>query len=332
MLKIPPIANTRHVSRNFTQMKHPIKFLGILIIFFCFSNIKAETWNEPWQKEIIEKSDYLVFGEVINNDGKEAVIVIKKNLGENKTSDTIVVNDFFLLDLTSSSGQNLKFPLNKGVFYYLFLKKNNSGNYSLPTPTSGFANVDENNMVYATYRHSYHMCLIPQSIYEMTYKNIWSYYKTKKFDKEKVLDFINIELKKKPANFDDKEINDFFLQHAALESAYLLNLTPNIDEVIKFANSDNFHSKVSAIQLLGNYKNKQADTFLFNVVEKSEYDNFQKVIAIWSLKKSGNEYYIKKLKEIKATLSNDKKGFGGNLMDPRIGTFFPSPKVAVESL
>src|SRR5690606_21441609 len=156
-----------------------------------------------------------------------------------------------------------------------------------------------------------------------TYKNIWNYYKNKKFDKEEIMTFINKELSEKPATFDDKEIDTFFLQHSALETAYLLNLAPNLDEVLKFAKSDNFHSKVSAIQLLGNYKNEKAASFLFSIVQNDEFDNFQKVVAIWALKKSNNKKYIQKLKEVKNKLSDKAKAFGGNLMDPRVGTHFP---------
>ncbi|WP_209391408.1 hypothetical protein [Chryseobacterium sp. RR2-3-20] len=269
---------------------------------------------------------------MIENKGKDAKVIINKNFGQNKINDTITINNFFLLNYTSNSGENIKFPLTKGTSYYLFLKKNDSGSFSLPTPTSGFANIDENKKVYATYRHSYHMALIPQNIYEMTYKNIWNYYKNKKFDKEEIMTFINKELSEKPATFDDKEIDTFFLQHSALETAYLLDLAPNLYEVLKFAKSDNFHSKVSAIQLLGNYKNEKAESFLFSIVQNDEFDNFQKVVAIWALKKSNNKKYIQKLKEVKNKLSDKAKGFGGNLMDPRVGTHFPSPKEAVEKI
>lgn len=313
-------------------MAHLIRITTILLFILSFSNLKAETWNEPWQKEIIEKSDYFVLGKVIEKTDSFAKIKVEKNFGDKTLPEVIIIDDYFLLELTSSSGQELENDLENNISFYLLLKMNSKGNFSLPTPTSGHARLDENKNVYATYRHSYHLALVPQSIYELTFNNIWDYYKRNIINEKEINDFINRELKNKPASFDEDEINDFFLQHVALETAYLLDLTPDFNEVIKFAKSDNFHSKVSALQLLGNYKTKEANEFLFNSIQDLNYDNFQKVISIWAIKKNGDIVFINKLKSIKDNLSDEETGFGGNIMDPRVGTYFPTPKIAVESL
>lgn len=218
-------------------MKPILKVVLIVLCSLNLINTNAETWNEPWQKEIIQKSDCLVLGEVLDADNKAVKVKVIKGFGDNKTADEITIDGFFLLTLTSSSGRGVHFNLEAGKKYYLFLKKNDTGNYSLPTPTSGYAYVDDEQNVIATYRHSYHQALVPQDIYELTYQNIWSYYKKKKYNS-----------------------------------------------------------------------------------------------AIWSLERIGDKAYISKLKKMQNELSDEDGGFGGNIMDPRVGTYFPSPRGAVSSL
>src|SRR5690606_7803493 len=98
--------------------------------------------------------------------------------------------------------------------------------------------------------------------------------------------------------------------------------------VEKFANSENYHSRISAIQLMGNINSTECKDFLFTTLTNEKFTNFEKVIAVWALKKIGDEKYIEKIKKIKDNLSDEEDGFGGNIMDPRIGTYFPSPKQA----
>lgn len=318
--------------KHANTMKYLTRVLGILIVFFFTAKLKAETWNEPWQKEIIQKSQFFILGKVIENDGKNAKISVEKKFGNEQIPNEIVIDNYFFFQLTSGSGHEIHNNLEKAVSYYFLLTKNKNNNYSLPTPTSGFAEINEDKKVRATYRHSYHQALISQDIYEMTYKNIWSYYKYKTFDNNQINQFINLQIGKKAAGFSEEEISDFYLQHSALETAYLLDLTPSIEQVFKFAKSENFHLRVSALQLMGNYNTKQSNDFLLNSVKNKNVDNFEKVIAIWAIKKSNDKEYIKELKLLEKSLSTEETGFGGNIMDPRVGTYFPDPRQAVEDL
>ncbi len=293
----------------------------------------AETWNEPWQKEIIKKADYFVLARVFSNvDSIGTRIQIIKYFGNQKLTGEILINGFSLLKMTSSSGHGVHLNFEEDQTVYLFLTKQKNGNYSIPTPTSGFAVLDEEKNVYATYRHSYHQALISQDVYEKTYTEIWNYYRTSDFNKENILPFINEYIDKEPAGFEENEISNFFLQHAALETAYLLDITIDLDRLKKFIESDNFHSRVSALQLLSNSDNKKTKEYLFDFIKNEENENFEKVIAIWSLNKMGRKEYKDKLIAIAENLSDEETGFGGNIMDPRVGTYFPSPKRAVEEL
>ena len=310
---------------------HKIKLLIILILSLGIqTNLKAETWDEPWQKEIIQKAEYFVLANVIELDSLGVHLEILQNFGQNKLPDKILINGFSLLNLRSSSGQGVHYDFEKGKKLYFLLTKNEDGNFAIPTPTSGFAVLDEENNVYATYRHSYHQALIPKDIYEMTYQAIWNYYHNLEYDKNSVMEFINEQIKKEPAGFEENEISTFFLQHASLETAYLLDIPIELSRIEKFANSDNFHSKVSSVQLMSLLDDLVTKEYLFEFIQSDNNDNFEKVIAIRSLKKIGGKEYNNKLKEIANTLSDEETGFGGNIMDPRVATSFPTPREAVK--
>ncbi len=314
-----------------------MKIIKITLFLFLTltaqTKVSAETWNEPWQKEIIKKADYFVLGRVLSNiDSIGTEIEIIKFFGNQKLTGKILINGFSLLQMTSSSGHGVHLDFEKDQIFYFLLTKREDGNYAIPTPTSGFAILDEDKNVYATYRHSYHQALVSQEIYEKTYTEIWNYYKTSEFNKENILPFINEYIDKEPAGFVESEISTFFLQHAALETAYLLDITIELDRLKKFVESDNFHSRVSALQLLSNSKDKRTKEYLFDFIKNENNENFEKVIAIWSLSKIGGKEYKNKLIAIVDIVSDEETGFGGNIMDPRIGTHFPSPKSAIEEL
>lgn len=310
------------------------KLIILLILTLAMnSNVSAETWNEPWQKEIIKNADYFVLAKVLSNvDSIGTEIEVIKYFGNQKLEGRILINGFSLLNMTSSSGHGVHLNFEKDQTLYFLLNKRNDGNYAIPTPTSGFAVLDSDKNVYATYRHSYHQALIPQDVYEKTYTEIWNYYKTGEFEKGRILQFINEYIDKSPAGFEEEEISTFFLQHAAMETAYLLNIQIELDRLKKFVEYENFHSRVSALQLLGNSDTESTKEYLFDFISNEQRENFEKVIAIWSLKRIGGEKYKNKLLAIANNLSDEETGFGGNIMDPRVGTRFPSPKEAVEEL
>jgi len=311
-----------------------LKIILFLILTLTIqTKVTAETWDEPWQKEIIKNADYFVLAKVLSNiDSIGTEIKILKYFGNQKLEGKILINGFSLLNMTSSSGHGTHLDFEKDQIIYFLLTKRKDGNYAIPTPTSGFAVLDEDKNVYATYRHSYHQALVPQDIYEKTYTEIWNYYKTSKFNRENVLQLINENIDKEPAGFDENEISTFFLQHATLETAYLLDISIGLERLKKFVESDNFHSRVSGLQLLSNSDNEETKEYLFNFVNNEQNENFEKVIAIWSLNKIGGKKYKEKLIEISENQSDEETGFGGNIMDPRVGTHFPSPKEAIEQL
>ncbi len=309
------------------------RFIAVLLSILVSTIVShAETWDEPWQKEILQKADYFILAEVIDDNEDWVKLKLIKNFGDKTLPDELLIDDFFMLNMTSSSGHGVHFRFQKGQKFYFFLKKNANGNYSLPTPTSGFANLNAENNVVATYRHSYHQALVTQDAFEFTYKNIWSYFKKGKYDVDSINRFVQQQLSQPPAGFEEDQVALFFLQHVALETAYLLGIKPSFALIEKFALSDNFHSRISALQLLGNLNTKESKELLLSTMKNELFGNFEQVIAIWALKRINDTSYIKKLKGMSDQASDEMIGFGGNIMDPRVGTRFPSPKEAIEAL
>lgn len=306
-----------------------VKFLLLLVtILMVQLKVNAHSWNEPWQKEIIMRADYFILAEIVSEtDSIGTKVKVIKHFGEQELKGEILITNHFKV---SAHGSHSRFK--KGKKYYLFLNKDKDGGYITETPTSSFAELDNDNNVTATYRHSYHQALVSKDIYEKTYIEIWNYYKTSHYNKENVITFINETLKTKPAGFEPNEVATFFLQHVAMETAYLLDITIELDVLNKYLEFDNFHSKVSALQLLRHSNQKKAKQYLFDFIKKEGDNNFEKVIAIWSLAKNGGKKYKNKLREIQNELSEESLGFGGNIMDPRVSTFFPSPRGAVANL
>ena len=304
--------------------------LTALTLFIIFSS-QATTWDEPWQKEIIQQSEYFVFGKVLTANDSVVTIEIENSVGES-LSGTITLDGFFMLDICSwSSGHGPEFHFGEGDEGYFFLKKGENGNYQIPTPTSGFDRVVDDK-IHATYRHTYHQAAIPLEAYELTYTEIWNKYHSNTFDKEKILEYINEQLSLDPAGFEEDEIDLFFKQHAALESVYLLDLEFDFETLEKFASCDNFHSRISAIRAMNGQDKEKVSSFLLDYLVDKKMDEFSKVIAIWTLWKIEDAKIQSKLWKLRKKLSDDDNGFGGNIMDPRVCTHFPSPKNAVINL
>jgi hypothetical protein len=303
----------------------------ILLVFLTSISCFATTWDEPWQEEIIKQSEYFIFGKVIEASDSNIVVAVEKSFGA-KPADKIVIDDFFMLQLCSlSGGDNPGFSFEPGNQGYFFLKKGENGNYQMPTPTSGFAGIIDGK-VHATYRHSYHMAAVPIDVFELTYNEIWSKFRKATFDTTKITQFINENLSHKPAGFSEDEIDLFFLQHASLETAFLCGIPLDFQVLKKIADSDNFHSGVSALMAFANVHTEESVKYLFKYITDNKKKNFHKVIAIWTLWGYADDDIRQQLVEMTDQLSDEDTGFGANIMDPRICTFFPTPKGAVKHL
>jgi hypothetical protein len=248
------------------------------------------------------------------------------------------VEAFSLLRLTSiSSADETKFPFKKGQTYYFFLTKQKDGKtWALATPTAGYARVEDGN-VYATYRHSFHQALVPQELYEATMKAIFLKTHGKEVDADALRKTLLPILKRAPqvAPKDAKEKDQarrFFEQHAALETLVYFAVADDLKIIEPFLKCDDYHVQISAVRALGAIDSREARERLLAFLE-GDGKGFAKVMAVWALKRQNARDCLPKLKELQRKAPEDRVGFGGNLLDPRVGTHFPgSVKSAIDEL
>jgi hypothetical protein len=309
-----------------------IRLVLLFLISVLFSlNSFSITWDEPWQEEVFKKSDYFVLGYIKKATEKEIVIEVIRNIGTSKLKGELIIDCFSMLHTCSGSGNDPEFNANKSDTAFFYLTKSEKNNYCLPTPTIGVALVKKG-QVYATYRHSYHQASVPFDIYEKTCSNIWEFYKKGKFDEKYVNSYIEEQLSLPPAGFEKNEIGIFFKQHVALEMIYHLQLNSYYDQLVVFLKSNNVHHQISAARALRSYQTDDAQLLIINSIADSSFDNFTKVMLVWSLKQTNPKKYKDKIEALVAEASSESNGFGGDIMDPRICTYIPDVKKALTNL
>jgi hypothetical protein len=306
----------------------------LLVTFFSASRSFATSWDEPWADRVIKEATSFVLAKVVSTDEDAGIkIQIIKTLGGNILSDTLLISDFYLLDLCSSSGgHGAEFHTKVVDSCYFFLKKNEKGSYCIATPTTGFDYVYEDNVM-ATFRHSYHQASVPLQIYEKTMTAVYNNYHGQPYDRAYIAKFVDEQLTKKPAGFSDEEIKTFFLQHVALECVYHLKL--NIDErlVLPFLHDkNNFHNEVSAARAMRSLNTQVSKKELLKAIEDTTTRDFVRVMCVWSLADLKPEEFKAQLQKLEGSASDESDGFGGNIMDPRTCTHIPSLKEALKDL
>lgn len=307
----------------------------VLALAFIFTAVtsSATTWDEPWADKVIREASSFVLAKIKSCDPDKGIAIqIIKTLGGKELKDSLVISDFYLLTICSSSGHDAEFRVAKTDSCYFFIKQNGKGNYCIATPTTGFSYVADG-QVMATYRHSYHQASVPVVVYEKTMTAIFNNYHYIAYDKGYTDAFINEYLAKKPAGFSENEIDIFFLQHVALECVY--HLRPGIKEslIFPFLNDlANFHNQVSAARALVACNTNETKQALLKVISDTAHRDFVKVMCIRTLGQFNSSEIKPRLIEIAGTASGKADDFGGNIMDPRVCTHIPTVKDALDEL
>lgn len=314
------------------MLNHKSVFILLFALLF-FTTVKATTWDEPWQDEIIKKADYFVLAKVTGSDAKSVSISILKQFGGKPLTGNIKITGFSLLHLCSySASEPASFEFKHTDSCYFFIQKDNKDRYCIATPTSGFAPM-HNNKVAATYRHSYHQALIDRTTYENTMIAIFNHYHGLAYDRTYISTFVNKYLSLKPAGLDADSRELFFNQHAALECIYHLNLQNFERKILPFLrDKENFHAQVSAARALGGYNNNESKQLLLKTISDTATNNFVKVICLWTLRGYKPKELKPQLIKLEKTASTEENGFGGDIMDPRVCTHFPTVKGAFDEL
>ena len=299
-------------------------------------DVSATTWDEPWMDEVIAGSASFVRVTVTAQRANEVEVKVTRHLAGTTTPSDIKLVGYSLLSMGGASLPETSFPFHAGSDYYLFLEKADEGaGYRIATPTTGWAAVTGDG-VFATYRHSYHKALVPEDVYELTMTAIFNRIHGMRKDETPARRFVSTELSQRPAVLTEtaevKEQAQFFRQHAALETFRYLGSEQELDLIDPFLETDDFHVQVSAVRALAGVRSKAASRKLMGFIE-AERHGFAKVMAVWGLREQGAKDMLPRLRQFVSRGKDEETGFGGNLMDPRIGTRFPpSVKEAVEEL
>lgn len=302
-------------------------------VFFTF-NLKATTWDEPWVDKVYKDADYFILANVDSCHEKKGIYLtlIKQFAGE-KLPQKIHISNFYLLDLTSlSGGHGPEFRFSAVKESYFFIKKNKRGEFCIATPTTGFDYVTGDDVI-TSFRHSYHRCKLSRKDYELLSNAIYNYYHGIQFDLKPVTLFIDENLSLKPAGFSENDIAVFFKQHVAMEAIFHLKINGYYDKLMPFYNdTTNFHHQVSAARALSTVNTIACKRELIKYINNKNAGIFLQVICIWSLKGLKPTELKKELNDLVKFASEEENGFGGDIMDPRVGTHFPDVKSALVDL
>ena len=302
----------------------------LFTLFICFiitHNARATTWDEPWHDEVMRNSDSFVKVKIIAKQGSGVKAEVIKLLAGERTPEQIELRGFSTLNVmsTSSGADELRMPFAPGQIYYVFIRKSEKTNtYQIPTPTSGWATLQGADVA-ATYRHSLHKALVPEEIYEKTMQAIFNGAKGKPYDSDFIERFIKEQLTQSVAVLKQEDtalMKRFFLQHVALESFYYLGKGTDLALLTPFMNTDDYHVQISACRAVSRIDSPSSRELLMKFIE-GKGQGFAKVMCVWGLKRLNAKGMIPRLEAYLKTGVDQKTGFGGDIMDPRVGTYFP---------
>lgn len=278
------------------------------------------TWDEPWQKEIIEDSDTFVRVKVTLATPERVEFNVLKQIAGEEIPDTGTLVGFSKLEFGSYSVREDVFNLRKGAMYYLFLENTEEENeYHIATPTSGFA-ITSDGRTTATYRHSLHQAYAPDEVYEMTMIAIFSTLKGQETDLAEVEKYIATQLEHEPTGTE--EFKRFCSQHIALELLYYLG-GGELRKLEPFLKHDDSHVQASAVRALGKLQRDISQKRLIDFIADPTRSPLAKVMAIWALRDLEAKEAADDLSQILKSTEDQDSSMGVNLMDPRIGTQFP---------
>lgn len=305
-------------------MKH---ILGILLIIGS-ATVCAHTWNEPWHKDVVSKSETFGLYEVVNNSGFTLKLKLIKHLAGEKTKGKINVSKYYLFEWASlaSDVDDHPFQYRKGQKIYAFLKKDGKV-YSIATPTAGIDNLMEDGSVAATYRHSLHRAKANAKDYEILQTCIFNHLHDLKCSSE-ALEIIKTALKEPVGVLSEtvssEEADRFFRQHGALETSYLISLNHSVEVLQPFLESEFFHVQTSAVRALWASDITDREKRVVSFIKSAEKDGMARVMAIILLNNSPSKNTIETLQQYIEKAPEEEVYLGGDIMDPRIGTWYPA--------
>ncbi|MCG8416783.1 MAG: HEAT repeat domain-containing protein [Proteobacteria bacterium] len=293
----------------------------------------ATTWDEPWTEKVIAEADSFIEIEISQASPTVAAKVVDVLAGE-RVPPTIQLAGFYLLDLGSRSGHGPEYRYDPGTRLLCLVKESKKpGTYGLATPTSGAARIRDDGLVIGALRHSYHQGLFVREDYVRAVAAIFKNLHGEPAKSDFVAEWVDTYLGQPPAALENDATSPasrlFFAQHLVLESLYYFGRPEHFGRVVPFLGHKLFHHRISAARALSAIGGKKAVAALLDRLANDDSD-FVKVMAVWALQRLDAKEAIPRLIELETTASEEPGGFGGNLMDPRIGTRFPTVKQAIK--
>jgi hypothetical protein len=322
----------------------------------------AATWDEPFHRDVVLGADSFGLFETVNVTPFTATFKRIRTLAGADTGETAVVDGFYesIAPATSSTrpGQTyddewtLRFR--GGRRYYLFLKRAPASganalrapgatpamggeSWRIATPTGGFAELQADGSVIATFRHSLHQALVDAPTFELLQTCAFDALHQARPCSPGVQTFIDAQLATTPASLagapSAAELESFFKQHAALETAYLIGHAIDPGRLEPFLRAPFFHTQVSAVRALARSQAPDRNTRLATFVMDEERDPLARVFAVAMIRELRAVELKDRLAAYLPTASAQTVSLGAQVMDSRIGTLFPaSVRHALERL
>lgn len=99
-----------------------------------------------------------------------------------------------------------------------------------------------------------------------------------------------------------------------------------------FMEKGDYHVQISACRAVSRIDSPASRELLMKFIEGKGV-GFAKVMCVWGLKRLNAKEMIPRLEAYLKTGAEEKTGFGGDIMDPRVGTYFPeSVKESIQEL
>jgi hypothetical protein len=304
----------------------------------------ATTWDEPWHKDVVAKADSFGLYEAVSANPSHAVFKKVQSLAGVVTGETVDVDGFYGLTVTSTSSfspgvdGDWVSTFRTGRRYYLFLKKAPAGNtWKIATPSTGSASFAEDGKVMATYRISLHQAVVDPKIFELT--QICIFVRLHGSDKcsPEAYKFIDDQASLVPptmsGNVPPDQVERFFTQHAALETAYLIGYPLPQETLSRFLANAYGHIQISGVRALSVSNLKDRNSLLMNFVMDRTKNPLARVIAVRMIREVNARDLKDRIVAYLPDASSEETGLGMNIMDPRVGTVFPgSVKEALTQL
>jgi hypothetical protein len=296
----------------------------------------ATTWDEPWHREVVGLSNTLGLYKIDSIKDGQVTITLQKHVVGSVTPRKIEIKEFHLHRITSGSTDHFEFFVRPGMSAYLFLRQSKKGNWQFATPSAGMDPIEADGKVQATYRHSMHKALVSADIYEMTQICIFEATHGRECAGQPVRDYVKQVLANPVSSPSETstpdEMNQFFRQHAALETAAAAKLSVDSRHIDRFLSATASHVQMSALAYVAYAGPGDRMTAVAEFVCGSKGHPMTLSMGLVILRRENARNQVDRLKACRSTIS-DAGTYMGRIMDPRIGTDFPSnPRQGLDAL